>query len=290
MPIRKFTLTHHNRLQTLLNFISHNLTISKNKAKQLLDKRHVFVNKKRVWIASYQLQKGDIVEVVIDDTELLNFTSKEEGTGYEKVNILFHDDFYLIVSKPPYLLTNGADSLESHLRERFKNNQIQAVHRLDRDTSGAVIFAMDKDAFERMKSMFKNNLVKKVYMTIVQGRVEKQTFTINTPIQGQKAITHAKTFKKGTIASYLEVMIETGRTHQIRIHLASVGHPVIGEREYNRKPINNPLLRHVARQMLHSYQIAFTHPYTQKTISISADIPEDFRQCLKNLGLKEKEI
>lgn len=285
MSSQKFTVTQKNDIQTLLGLIADKLHISKNKAKQLLDKRHVFVNKKRVWIASYQLQKGDIVEVAINDTEPFNFTSKSERTGYEEVNILFHDDFYLIVSKPPYLLTNGANSLESHLRERFNNSQIQAVHRLDRDTSGAVIFAMDKDAFERMKSMFKNNLVKKVYRTMVQGNVEKQTFTINTPIQGQRAITHVKTLKKGPIASYLEVMIETGRTHQIRIHLASVGHPVIGEREYNRKPINNPLMRQPARQMLHSYQIAVTHPYTQKTISISADIPEDFLQCLKNLGL-----
>ena len=285
MPIQKFTLTHQNSLQTLLHFIAHKLAISKNKAKQLLDKRHVFVNNKRAWIASYQLQKGDIVEVVTEDTNPPSPSSKGGGTGDKEINVLFHDDFYLVVSKPPDLLTNGADSLESHLRERFKNNQIQAIHRLDRDTSGAVIFAMNKDAFERVKSLFKNNLVKKVYRTLVQGCVGKQTSTISTPIQGQKAITHVKTLKKGTTASYLEVMIETGRTHQIRIHLASVGHPVIGEQEYNCKPINNPLLRQAARQMLHSYQISFTHPYMQKSISISADIPEDFRQCLRNFGL-----
>jgi len=90
-----------------------------------------------------------------------------------------------------------------------------------------------------------------------------------------------------TLLPYLEVNIETGRTHQIRIHLTSIGHPVIGETEYDRKPIEHPLLRQIRRQMLPAYQISFVHPYTQKTVSITADIPEDFNQYLKLLGLVE---
>jgi RluA family pseudouridine synthase len=278
MSIQKFTFTHKTDTDTLLSFIALKLTVSKNKAKQLLDRRMVFVNKKRVWIASYQLNKGDVIEVI---------TREIKPQKLDKDSILFKDNHYLIVSKPPDIITNGLESLEENLRTYFNDNRIHAVHRLDKDTSGVVIFAMNKDAFERMKTLFKKNLMKKVYRVIVRGDVGKQTFTINTPIHGQQAVTHVKLLKRGKDTSYLEVNIETGRTHQIRIHLASVGHPVIGETEYDRKPIEHPLLRQIRRQMLHAYQISFAHPYTQKMVSVTASIPEDFNQCLKTLGLAD---
>lgn len=276
MPAHVFTYTYKDSTYTLLNFIAYKLAISKKRAKQLLDKRLVFVNKRRIWIASYQLNRGDVVEVLTEDTQ---------PSQSKKGVILYRDDHYLIVSKPPGILTNGAESLENNLKIYLKNNHMRAVHRLDKDTSGVVIFAMNKDAFERMKTLFKGNLVKKVYRVIVKGNVEIQSFTIDTPLQGQKAVTHVKLLKRGRDTSYLEVNIETGRTHQIRIHLASVGYPVIGEMEYNRKPIKNPLLRHIRRQMLHAYQITFSHPYIHKTVSITADIPDDFNQNLKTFGL-----
>lgn len=276
--MQKFTLTHNDDGHILLNFIAQKLPLSKKKAKQLLDKRLVFVNKKRVWIASYQLKEGDSVEVITQET-----THSES----QKDAILFKDNHYLIVSKPPDVVTNGPESLESNLRKHFKDKYIQAVHRLDKDTSGAVIFAMNKDAFEQMKTLFKKNLMKKVYRVIVRGRVGKQTFTIDTPLRGQNAVTHIKLLKRGKDASYLEVNTETGRTHQIRIHLASAGYPVIGETEYDRKPIEHPLLRQIPRQMLHAYQLSFVHPYTQKAVSVTAPVPADFDQCLKLLGLEE---
>lgn len=276
--MRKFILTHEDSIHTLLNYIAGKLTLSKKKAKQLLDKRMVFVNKKRVWIASYQLKEGDSVEVIIQE---------QPHSEFQKDAILFKDNHYLIVSKPPDVITNGPESLESNLRKHFKDKYIQAVHRLDKDTSGAIIFAMNKDAFEQMKTLFKKTLMKKVYRVIVRGRVGKQTFTIDSPLRGQNAVTHIKLLKRGKDASYLEVNTETGRTHQIRIHLASAGYPVIGEMEYDRKPIEHPLLRQIPRQMLHAYQLSFVHPYTQKAISVTAPVPADFDQCLKLLGLEE---
>lgn len=276
--MQKFTLTHNDDGPILLNFIAQKLPLSKKKAKQLLDKRLVFVNKKRVWIASYQLKEGDAIEII---------TQEPTRSEFQKDAILFKDNHYLIVSKPPDVVTNGPESLESNLVAYFKDDHIKAAHRLDKDTSGAIIFTMNKDAFEHMKTLFKKNLMKKVYRVIVRGRVGKQTFTIDSPLRGQNAVTHIKLLKRGKDASYLEVNTETGRTHQIRIHLASAGYPVIGETEYDRKPIEHPLLRQIPRQMLHAYQLSFVHPYTQRAVSVTAPVPADFDQCLKLLGLEE---
>lgn len=287
MPIQRFTFLDKDNIHTLLNFLTHKLTLSKKKAKQLLDKRRVFVNKRRVWIASYQLNKGDVIEVITEEVKPSDFHPGHTGTGFQKDSILFKNDHYLIVSKPPNIVTNGPKSLESDLRMYFHNNHIQAAHRLDKDTSGAVIFAMRKAAFERMKALFKKEHIKKVYRAIVRGSISKQNFTIDTPIRKQRAVTRVKLLKRGEDASYLEVQIETGRTHQIRIHLASIGYPVIGETEYDRRPIESPLLRQIRRHMLHAYQISFIHPYTHEAVVATANIPEDFYQCLKLFGLEE---
>src|SRR3990167_9151706 len=210
MPVQRFTYLDKKDMHTLLNSIAHKLTLSKKRAKQLLDKRVVFVNKRRVWIASYQLNKGDVIEVITEETKLPDLYSGDTGTRFQKDSILFKDDHYLIVSKPPNILTNGHESLEANLKTRFHNNHIRE----------------------------------------------------------QRAVTHVKLLKRGKNASYLEVQIETGRSHQIRIHPASVGYQVIGEREYNRRSIENQLLRRVERHMLHAYQISFIHPYTREAVAI----------------------
>ncbi|MEK7733123.1 MAG: RluA family pseudouridine synthase [Planctomycetota bacterium] len=278
--MQKFTFLPKTDPPTLLGFLVAKLSLSSNKAKRLLDKRLVFINKRRVWIASYVLNKGDVVEVV---------TEEPLPQKSRKVTPLFQDSHYLIVSKLPYLLTNGAESLETYLRRNFKDPHIQAVHRLDKNTSGAVIFAMNKEPFERMKPLFKEHLIKKTYRTIVRGCIDKRSFTISTPIQGQQAVTRVTPLSRGKEASYLEVEIETGRTHQIMIHLASIGHPVIGETEYDRKPVTHPSLQHVQRQMLHAYQISFEHPYTHEPISVTADVPDDFNQSLNTLCLMHEQ-
>ncbi len=276
--MQRFILTPEDSELTLLNFIARKLSLSKKKAKQLLDKRRIFVNKKRTWIASYRLQKGDSVEI---------HTETIRSPAVQKNAILFQDIHYLVVSKPAHIVTNGHESLENELRIYFQDNHIQAVHRLDKDTSGAIIFAMNKDAFEQMKNLFKKNLIKKVYRVIVRGSVRKHTFSLDTSIQGQRAVTQVRLLKRGAGISDLEVIIETGRTHQIRIHLASAGYPVIGEMEYDRNPIEHQLMRQVPRQMLHAYQLSFVHPYTGKMVSVTAPLPADFSQYLKLLGLEE---
>jgi 23S rRNA pseudouridine1911/1915/1917 synthase len=276
MSIKEFTFSAKECANTLLDFIALKLDSSKKRAKRLLDKRLVFVNKKRVWIASHILKRGDKVEVIAEGIK---------ASVVNKDAILYEDNYCLIVAKSPDILTNGPRSLEEMLKKRFDDNRIQAVHRLDKDTSGAVVFARSKEAFEHLKKLFKKNLVKKVYRVIVKGQLETQLFTINTPIHGQNAVTHVKVITSSKYASYLEVNIETGRTHQIRVHLASIGHPVVGETEYDRKPVEISRLRSVPRQMLHAYKVSFNHPYTLKLVSVTAKVPDDLSQCLRLLFL-----
>ncbi|MCF6149227.1 MAG: RluA family pseudouridine synthase [Candidatus Kuenenia sp.] len=272
--MRKFVVTQKDSVLTLLHFIADRLSLSNKKAKQLLDDRLVFVNRKRVWIASYQLKKGDNVEV------LAGKTTQSEKRTYD---ILFQDNYYLIVSKPPDIVTNGPDSLENDLRAQLNNKHIRAVHRLDKNTSGVLIFAKNESAFEEMKKLFKKHEIQKIYRVMVMGKIGKTTFSVNSPIGGQPAVTHVQLLKKGENSSYLEVSTETGRRHQIRIHLASIGHPLIGETEYTRKHIENTLHREMKRQMLHAYRISFVHPYTHQKNSATARIPHDFEQCLRVL-------
>lgn len=276
MSIREFTFSESGCTNTLLDFVASKLNLSKKKAKRLLDKRLVFVNKRRIWIASHILKRGDKVEVI---------TEGIKAPVFHKDAILYEDNYYLIVAKSPNILTNGIISLEALLRKHFNDNRIQAVHRLDKDTSGAVIFARSKDAFEHLKNLFKKNLVKKIYRVIVKGYLETPLFTIKTPIRGQSAVTHVKVISSSKYASYLEVNIETGRTHQIRVHLSSIGHPVVGETEYDRKPVEISRLRSTPRQMLHAYKVSFNHPYTLKLVSVTAKLPNDFSQCLKSCSL-----
>ncbi len=288
MSIQQHTVPRKDANCALLDFLACKMDISKKKAKQLLDRRLVFVNKKRIWIASYLLHEGDAVEVVASRPRKPNSCPKPIKANLLKHWVLFQDNHYLVVTKPYGIVTNGPNSLESNLKSLFNNSHLRAVHRLDKDTSGAVIFALDRDAFERMKTLFKHHLITKVYRAIVRGRVGKQAFTINSPIDTQKATTHVTLLERGKGASYLEVTIETGRTHQIRIHLASIGHPVLGEMEYDRKPIESPILRRVQRHMLHAYRLLFAHPYTRETITTTAEIPEDFQQCLTALFLTKE--
>jgi 23S rRNA-/tRNA-specific pseudouridylate synthase len=253
--MHKFIVTHRDSELTLLHFIANKLSLSNKKAKQLLDDRLVFVNRKRVWIASYQLKPGDSIEV------LSGKTRQPEKKTYD---ILFNDDCYVIVSKPPGIVTNGQNSIERDLRTQFNRDRIQAVHRLDKDTSGALIFAKNENAFEEMKKVFKKHDIQKIYRVIVTGKICEPAFTINSPVGGQTAVTHITLLKKGKNTSYL-------------------GHPVIGETEYARKEIENILHREAKRQMLHAHRISFVHPYTKKEISVTAPISHDFIQCLRLL-------
>mgnify|MGYP006291687411 CR=1 FL=1 len=226
--------------------------------------------------------------------------------------VLAEDDDILVINKSPGLVVHPNDAysggtlvhaLLHHDPDSFRelvdaNLRPGIVHRLDKDTSGAMVVAKHLDARRFLKDAFKERNVEKTYLTIVIGEFGAVTGTIRGPIgrhprrrtkmavlpeSGKRAVTHYRVLGQGNGVSLLEVRIETGRTHQIRIHFANVDHPVLGDALYGGK--QKDLAFRVKRQMLHAWKLAIPHPRTGKMTEYMAPPPADFCTALRELGL-----
>jgi RluA family pseudouridine synthase len=261
---------------TLLEFLSARLGLSRNKAKGIIDRRRVFVNGRRIWMARHNLKPGDLV------------TGAFETEKHAKVNrgiILYEDALYLVVNKPAGMTSNGPGSLEQELAVLCSLPALLACHRLDKDTSGCLIFAKSAMAKARIIVSFADNRVTKKYEAIVRGRISRENMTVSTPIEGQKAVTRMRLVKANPLASHVSINIETGRTHQIRKHLASIGHPVIGDQQYGGGSAVSAGERAIARQMLHAAEIEFIQPFSGITVRAMAPLPADMKDCLRQYRL-----
>lgn len=267
-----FTVTAETAGVALAAFLADRLGLSKRNAKALVDTRNVFVNRRRVWMARHALKAGDTVEV----------THSPGRSKPAAAAPLYEDDGYLVVNKPPGLLSNGDDdSLERRLRQDRREPDLQCVHRLDRDTSGCLLLARSEAAFEAAVGLFREHTVRKVYRAIVLGFVEPRDMTLTQPVDGQRAVSHVRVLDANRDASHVAVTIETGRTHQIRKHLAGAHHPVVGDRYYAARTRASDKSMRVGRQMLHAYALELANPVTAQRIRARAALPGDFRRVLK---------
>lgn len=262
---------------TLQDAVAEKLGVSRRKAKQALDDRRVFVNGQRIWMARHALNKGDRVEV-----------AASVESGGESLKTLFEAAGLCVIDKPPGLLSNGPRSVEHRLRRT--NTSWRAVHRLDRDTSGCLLFADSEALYAALVEQFKQRAVAKTYEALVWGRIDKKRFSIGKPIDGQPARTDVQALKAGKIATHVRVHIHTGRTHQIRRHLADIGHPVAGDKQYGPRQVDRPEMRAVPRQLLHAKSLGFTHPKTGKKVRVEAPLPDDFKGMLKRLHMRSSEV
>ena len=276
MQKEKFQIKPHEDGSTLLEVLANRLHCSKKQAKALLDSKQVFVNDKRIWMAKHLVERKDVIETVRPETKT------------QETQILKKAGDLLIINKPAGIVTNGsAKSLEVRLQRELHNPECCAVHRLDRETSGCVIFAKNAAAKEAMIPVFKEQKVVKIYRAIVSGRVSDHLQTITRDIDGQSATTLVNVLDRTKSASYLELRIKTGRTHQIRKHLAAVRHPVLGDKGYAGSKGIEEVLRTLPRQMLHAYKLILPHPKNpEQAIRVTAPVPADFRDTLKTLKLK----
>ena len=249
--------------------------------------------------ASYKLSAGDRVLVKIPP-----LTPSHLAPENIPMPILYEDDDILVVDKPAGLIVHPApghtghtlvNAVLSHLGTLSDDVQRPGiVHRLDKDTSGVMVIARNPVAHENLAAQFKQHTVKKVYLALVIGQVTPEEGIIEAPIgrdsgdrkkmaisgesRGRKALTRYKVIRYPGNNTLLEVMPQTGRTHQIRVHLAAIGYPVVGDATYG---IKSPFL---SRQFLHAHKLGFRLPSTGKYVEFTSPLPEDLEKALKAIG------
>lgn len=258
----------------LIALLARRMQLSRNEAKRLIDSRQVFVNHQRIWMARHEVQSGDVIEV---------HGALKAGPEVS-CEVLWQDDYYLIINKPAGWLANGPGSIEEHLQKQL-GREVYAVHRLDRETSGCMLLAWTRADMERMIPVFQRREVKKVYEGLVIGKVPEELSVINRTVEGEEAVTLVKVMRRKTNCARVEFTLITGRTHQIRRHLTSLGLHLAGEKQYGATTLDQPVLRTLKRHMLHALLLGFPHPVTEKFIQVRAAIPEDFKSAARALGL-----
>ena len=287
----------------LQDFLSSRFGLSRRCAKAVIDGRSVWVNRRCVWIAHHPLKTGDTVEVpraVVSAAKRQAAGQKASGeaaapkaAGAEPsrslrhIRVLAETKDFVVVDKPAGVLSNGGPgTAEDILRVQLDEPNLQAVHRLDRDTSGCLMFARSYAAYLAAVEVFKTHKVRKEYRVIVAGSFPYAHQRIDAPLDGQPAVSHVLREHSTQDASFLKVRIETGRTNQIRRHLASVRFPVVGDRTFGLKHARDPRLMTVPRQMLHASSLELPDPTVKgATIKAHSPLPADFRATLKLFGM-----
>ena len=219
-------------------------------------------------------------------------------TNFMNIPIIYEDDDLVVIDKPAGILVhpvkNEKNTLLDFLKIKYPN--IKLVHRLDRDTSGLMIVAKNEETYEWLKSQFLNRQIKKKYLALIHGTLKDKKGIIaksisksrkrggsqtTTPIgKRREAITRYNVIKEYPNYSLLEVFPETGRTHQIRVHLASIGHPITGDEKYKFK--RQPKIEGLNRQFLHASYLNFQLP-NGKMLELSSKLPEELDKILEKL-------
>lgn len=279
-------------------YLSSRLSISRSKAKEILDRGLVKVGERSVK-PSFKVKRGLLIEGLIPE---------EEDTSVEPedipLNILYEDDYLLFVDKPSGMVVHPSfghkkgtlvNAILAYLRRSVtKGGDLRPgiVHRLDKDTTGVILYAKDELTQRKLQEMFKERKVKKVYRTIVLGEVKGNEGSIRTLIgrspknrkkmavlstSGREAITYYKVLSRLDGFTYLEVYPITGRTHQIRVHLSHIGHPIVGDPLYGRKA-----KALAERPLLHAFSLELHHPVTSEFLSVISSLPEDMQEFLRS--------
>lgn len=287
-------------------FIAKKSGLSRSYIQRLIKDRAVLVNSMPARV-SYKIRQGDRIELTISDKPSTTLIPEDIP-----LEVIFNDPHIIVINKPHGMVVYPS---AGHMKGTLMNALIArgerlaltgaplrpgVVHRLDKDTSGIIMIAKDDTAYLNLLKQFQMREVEKHYLALVYGVLKEKRGEIRTVIgrsvsdrkkmstrtkKGKEAITQYKVIREFNIASLVKVRLITGRTHQIRVHFASIGHPVLGDRTYGRKcliKIGEKEIR-FTRQMLHAFSLRFRHPVTEEKIELTAPMPEDMELALNLL-------
>lgn len=282
--------------ERLDSYLSKKLIVSRSKIQKIIKNKQVLVNGKEV-SANYKVVLGD--EIIVNDT--LEFEIKIEAENIP-LSIVYEDKYLMVINKKSGMVTHPApghykgtlvNALLYYLHiPSTTNMRVGIVHRLDKDTSGLMLVSKDEKVLELLSKMIKEKEVKRTYLALVEKNDLPSSATIDAPIgrdsknrekmtvtenNSKHAITHIKVLKRFKNKSLIECILDTGRTHQIRVHMSYIKHPIVNDPLYNNKNATE------FGQMLHSKSIDFIHPITKVPLHFEVEPPKEFLDYLEKL-------
>lgn len=258
----------------------------------------IFVNAEKV-IKKHKLTQNDLIEIYMQQDEQQNIEPEDMN-----IEIVYEDSDIIVINKKTGLVVHPTKShptgtLSNGILYHFKKNReksiVRLVNRLDRDTSGLIIVAKNQFSHMRLAADMGKDSFKKIYIAVVHGKIEKKQGIINLPIykeeesesikrivddRGQESITKYKVLEELSKSSVVKLELETGRTHQIRVHMSYLGHPLYGDSLYGNGEEEK---EYIERQALHAYKLEFPHPRTGKILKLQCSLPKDIEILIEKL-------
>ncbi len=287
--VSNFTVTEET---TLLPFLLENIQKSRNSVKSMITRGQVSVDGHIIKKQNYMLKAGQEISLLSNEASL-------RLSDLNGVTIIHEDDAIIVINKEAGILSmatgrsNDWDAyrqITDYVKKADRKNRIYIVHRLDRDTSGVMIFAKSEDVKNKLQNNWQDMVKERMYTALVEGAVEKESGTItswlkendamkvystNDKENGKKAITHYKKLKSNEEFSLVELQLDTGRKNQIRVHMQDIGHPIVGDKKYGAT--KNP----IRRLALHATTLSFIHPLSNQLVTYTVKPPRVFARLAK---------